>query len=662
MPFDETRRATLRVVCDTIVPSIEHEPDPHGLWAMSASQLMVPETVEQLIDELPPEQHEGMMQLLDGLGQQGIAGMSQRSREQILKNVSLLGAQAAAGVGGLISMTLFIAYGAPDPRSGINPMWEAMGFAGPPRDVPAAEPVHVQPLVPSGTEFELEADVVVVGSGAGGGVIAGKLAQGGAKVVVLEMGQFVTEPEMTMLELPAYQSMYWRGGPQPTADLNVTVYAGSTYGGGTTINWTNCLRTRPWVREQWEQEFGLEGLAGSEFDRHLDNVWNRIGVNDQCSDWNGPHQRMKEGADKLGYSFARITRNTDPDRYDPVSAGYIGFGDKTGSKNSTMRTYLQDAVEAGADVMCGVFVEKVLVDGGRAAGVEGTWTDVPTGRTAHVVVRAPQVVVAAGSLESPALLLRSGIGGPAVGQNLRIHPCTALFGVYPDDQETWWGAPQTGLVDEFANIEDGWGFLVESTQYAPALGASATPFTTAREHKDAMENFAYGATFIGLIRDHGGGQVTIDENGQAVPWYGLHDPIDVRTTMKAIEVQARLHHAAGAKEIRALAGGMPRWRWGDDLDAYIAKVQQVPLRFGGFRLFCAHQMGTCRMGVDPATSVAGPFGELHDVPGVWIGDGSAFPTASGTNPMLTIMALADRTAEAIAQSAGRPRETAAQAS
>ncbi len=112
-----------------------------------------------------------------------------------------------------------------------------------------------------------------------------------------------------------------------------------------------------------------------------------------------------------------------------------------------------------------------------------------------------------------------------------------------------------------------------------------------------------------------------------------------------------MHEAAGAYEIRALAAGMPRWRRGDDLDAFIAAAQRVPLRFGGYRLFSAHQMGSCRMGTDPETSVAGPWGELHDVPGVWIGDASAFPTSSGTNPMISIMALAHRTAEAIAASA-----------
>jgi choline dehydrogenase-like flavoprotein len=163
-----------------------------------------------------------------------------------------------------------------------------------------------------------------------------------------------------------------------------------------------------------------------------------------------------------------------------------------------------------------------------------------------------------------------------------------------------------------------------------------------------MNDFKYGATFIGLVRDHGGGQVTIDEDGQALPWYSLEDPLDVRNTHRALEAQVRLHVAAGARVIQALAAGMPTWRVGDDLDRYVERLKRVPLRAGGFRLFAAHQMGTCRMGTDPSESVANPYGELHDARGVWIGDGSAFPTPSGTNPMITIMALAHRTGEAIA--------------
>ena len=152
----------------------------------------------------------------------------------------------------------------------------------------------------------------------------------------------------------------------------------------------------------------------------------------------------------------------------------------------------------------------------------------------------------------------------------------------------------------------------------------------------------------------------IDEDGQPVASYAITDEVDIANTLRAIDAQARLHEGAGAREIRSLAAGLPRWRRGDDLEAFIAKSQRVPLRFGGQRLFSAHQMGSCRMGTDPETSVAGPWGELHDTPGVWIGDGSAFPTSSGTNPMISIMALAHRTAEAIA-GVSAPEPVAAEA-
>jgi choline dehydrogenase-like flavoprotein len=466
-------------------------------------------------------------------------------------------------------------------------------------------------------------------------------------VIVLEMGGLFDESDFNQYELWAYQNLYWRGGPNPTADMNVALYAGSSFGGGTTINWTNCLRTKPWVREQWAREHGLEGLDTAEFDRHLDAVWERLGVNDRCSHLNGTQESMRRGAEALGWSFKSVMRNVDESRYTPETAGYIGFGDQTGAKQSTAKTYLADAVEHGAEAILRCFAERVLVEGGRAAGVEGVYTDPESGRSARVTVRAPRVVVACGALESPALLLRSGIGGPAVGQHLRLHPCTATIGSYAEDQRAWWGAPHAGLVDEFANVEDGHGFLIEATQYAPGTAASATPFAGGEDHKRLMERLRYGATFIGLVRDHGGGRVTIDDDGQAVPWYSLDDPLDVANTHRALAAQVRLHVAAGAHEVGALAAGMPRWRPGDDVDRFIVRLERMPLRAGGCKLFAAHQMGSCRMGADPGTSVAGPWGELHDTPGVWIGDASAFPTASGTNPMITIMALAHRTGEAI---------------
>jgi choline dehydrogenase-like flavoprotein len=655
--MNEVQRQVLSAIADTVVPAVERDDDPHGFWARSGAEVGADEAVAEAIAQMPDLQREGLGQLLDGLARLGFLGASQRSREQLLRNLAALGPEAAAGGQALVGLSLFFAYSLPDPGTGASPFWAQFGYPGPGAP-PEPLPKVASAVVPEGDEASYEADAVVVGSGAGGGVIAAALAEAGQHVIVLEAGGLFEEADFNGYELWAYQNLYWRGGPNPTADMNVSLWAGAGFGGGTAINWTNCLRTKPWVREQWAREHGLEGLDGPDFDRHLDAVWERISVTDGCSDLNGPHSMMRKGADRLGWSFKTITRNIDASRYTADSAGFIGFGDRTGAKQSTARTYLADARERGAELIARCFAQRVFTEGGRAAGVEGVYADLESGRTARVTVRAPRVVVACGALESPALLLRSGIGGPAVGKNLRLHPCTAVGGQYEEETRAWWGAPQAALVDEFANAGDGYGFLIEAPQYATGTIAAATPFVSGADHKQAMSELPFGATFIGLVRDHGAGRVTIDEAGQAVPWYSLADERDVVTTHRALEAQVRLHVAAGARQIAALAAGMPTWRVGDDVDRYIERLRRVRLGAGGFRLFSAHQMGTCRMGSDPQTSVANPFGELHDTPGVWIGDASAFPTSSGTNPMITIMALAHRTGEAILTTAPAEAVTA----
>jgi choline dehydrogenase-like flavoprotein len=649
--LSDAQKAVLTAVCDTVVPSLPRDRDPHGLWGRQASDIGVDQGAAQLISEIPdPELQGGLLMLIDALAGQGITrAPSQESREQILRNTALSDPRAAAGVGALIGMTLFLHYGAPDPETGKNPNWETFGYPGPISAPPPIEkPLRIHE--PEGAEETIEADACIVGSGAGGAVVAAILAERGLDVVVLEAAGYFNESDFDQLELPAYQRMFWRGGPTPTADGNVSLVAGTTLGGGTTINWTNCLRTRSWVREQWA-EHGLGDVGESAFDRHLDTVMERIGANDECSDLNGTQQRLRDGAEALGWSFETIVRNADHGKYSPESAAYLGFGDQSGSKQSADRTWLADAQRHGARILTHTRATRILTEGAQATGVEAVWQP-PDGRGAQVTVRAPRVVAACGSLESPALLLRSGIGGPAVGHNLRLHPSSVVGGAYGTDQEAWWGAPQAGLCDEFADTGEGYGFLIETAQYAPGLIGSATPWISAADHKQRMEDFKLTANFISLTRDHGGGQVAVDGNGEAMPLYSVTDELDLENLRKGVEVQIRLHEAAGAHQIGPLAEGAPTWRRGDDLDAFISAVKRIPFRAGGYKLFSAHQMGSCRMGEDPETSVAGPWGELHDTKGVWIGDASAFPTSSGTNPMVSIMALAHRTAEAIAEGAG----------
>ena len=558
----------------------------------------------------------------------------------MLGTAMALAPEAMIAITTLRSAACMFAHSIPD-EHGSNPFWLRYGYPGPVIAPTDAAP-HITPYVPSPGEV-LEADVVVVGSGAGGGTIAGMLATAGKRVVVLEAGHATSERDYRQLEIEASQTLMYRAGISVSADGNIGLLAGATLGGGTTINWHNCVKPTSAVRAEWAAH-GLDGLDTDEFDRHLDAVLDRMGANDRCSDLNGPHQRLTEGATKLGYSWHTAVRNVDEATYDPVAAGYTQFGDPSGSKRGTLNTYLRDAFDHGAAILADTRADTICTAGGRADGVTATYTSPTTGASHQLTVRAPEVVVACGALETPALLLRSGIGGPAVGKNLYLHPSAGIFGVYADDQRAWWGPPQAAIVDQFRDLGDGYGILVEGSQYYTGVFAFQLARRDGAEAKEAMSKLGRMADFLFVLRDHTGGEVTIDEQGEAVHTYALDDPRDVAAYRKGLRVMAELHLAAGAQEL--WFGYTPTvFQAGDDLDAWLAQLDEIPIGAGGLFMGSAHQMGSARMGVDPATSVAKPTGELHDTAGVWIGDTSAFPTPSGANPMLTCMALAHRTAE-----------------
>jgi choline dehydrogenase-like flavoprotein len=646
--FDDTQRATLTTLCDTFVPSLAHDPDPTGFWSRSASDLGVPAYVEDVLSGIPEAAQEQIREFMDGLAALGFPDASPVDRERFIHAFMDSGPEGLAGMMIFKSLTLMFFCGIPDAATGRNPNWEVMGYPGP-LSAPPATPKPIRPVQPQGDPAVLDADAVVIGSGAGGGVIAGILAAQGKHVVVLEAGGYYNEADFNQYELWAYQNLYRAGGLSGTADGSVSLMTGSNLGGGTTINWTNCIKTRPSVRQEWARDHGLEGLDGPDFDRHLDAVWTRLGVNDQCSDYNGPHKRLQEACANLGYNFRRVTRNADPSTYDPRSAGFMAFGDQSGSKMGTLKTYLEDAYEHGAEFVVRCRADRVLVEGGRATGVEATYTDA-SGAQARLVVSAPTVVVAAGALDSPALLLRSGIGGPAVGRYLRLHPGTAVAGVYDEPQQSWWGPPQTGLSDQFADLEEGYGFLIECAPANPGLSAAVIPWASGQEVKNLLQLQPNASPFVILIRDRGHGTVTIDEAGSPVHQYHLEDPLDEGHFRRGLRELVLLHHAAGARKIYSLHARALSWDRdaGDDIADFAQRVHDGSLAPHEHATFSLHHMGSCRMGADPATSVANPWGELHDVKGVWIGDGSAFPTATGTNPMISVMALAHRTAEAIA--------------
>ncbi|HXM70074.1 MAG TPA: GMC family oxidoreductase, partial [Thermoanaerobaculia bacterium] len=210
----------------------------------------------------------------------------------------------------------------------------------------------------------------------------------------------------------------------------------------------------------------------------------------------------------------------------------------------------------------------------------------------------------------------------------------------------WWGSPMTTNCEQFTDTGEGYGFYMEIPAFGPGFVASVIPWTSGKQHKQMMTRVPYISTFIWFLRDRGYGRITIDAAGNSVPSYQLSDPIDQQNFRHATAEAIRIHNAAGARQIYvSLAHRQLVWTRGESLEDYIATVLKQPLLDGAQPMISAHQLSSCRMGTDPATSVADTDGQLHDVEGVWMGDASACPTALGANPMITIMALAERTAD-----------------
>ena len=643
--------ATLTALCDVFVPAVRPpaaaDPAARRFFALTASDAGTAERLRHLLPELLSDQELGELgTLLRVLRAAGIGVLPWWAAQGVLRGLAAADDDAAGALDELRQLTMMLHYGGVD-QTPEQVVWRQLGYPGPPTDVvrPSA-PLPIGTPPPDAEEWTLTTDVVVVGSGAGGGVIAARLAAAGRDVVVLEAGGAHTEQDFPGDELSALQQLYWRGGLTQTEDRNVTLLAGGTLGGGTTVNWSNCVPPPDHVRAEWADEFGLDGLDEEAFDEHLAAVLERIGASAEHTELNGPNQRLLEGAKALGWEATTTTRNVDAALEDQAATGHTGFGDRSGAKLGSLRTWLPDAVGDGARLVTDCTVDRVLVgDDGRAAGVVGWWDD--GDRRVRVTVQAPTVVLAAGALETPAVLLRSAIGGPAVGRNLRLHPVPFLPAVYDEPQRGWSGPPQGVVVDERAASFDGYGYLLESSHWHPGLTAAGIRWPDARDHKLLMGRAARFAPFLAVTRERGSGSITLDEQGLALVHYPLDDDHDHDVLRAALRDMVQLHVAAGAQVIVDLAPGRNLWRRGDDVEPFADAVAAVPLGAAGRPLFSAHQMGSARMGTDPRTSVADPDGQLHDVPGVWIGDASAFPTAVGSNPMVTVMALADRTASRI---------------
>ncbi len=558
-------------------------------------------------------------------------------------------------------LACFLAYADPG-ASGTNPSWARIGYA-PAEQAATAAPPAVRPLdvAPgAGGTVDLEADVVVVGSGAGGGVVAAALAAAGRDVLVLEAGDHVPETAMPSSELDGFDRMYLDHGLAATTDLGIAILAGSTLGGGTTVNWTTCFAPPEWLRTEWAAEHGLEGFDGPETLADVAALAFELSFSPPPGI--PPKDRaILDGASSLGWAAAPLLRDADG----CGDCGSCGFGCRSAAKRSGPRAHLAAAARDGARFVVRAPAERVLIERGRATGVAGR-LELPGGTGGRYRVRARQVVVAAGTLRTPTLLAASGIDHPAVGANLRLHPVAVVAGRMPWPVEMWRGTLQAASCNQFQRpgppdrelrAPAHGGFIIESAPAHPGLIALAFPWQSAAEHAERMASVRWYAPLIGIVRDAGAGRVRTNRNGRVRIEYRLGRP-DVQSARRALVEMARLARAAGALEVVALgtpaavADSGPHvsaaaWR------AYLRSLSSFDFSPNRGFLFSAHQMGTARMGGDPRSSACDPWGHVRSdatggtVPGLYVADASLFPTASGVNPMVTVMTVARRVARTV---------------
>ena len=666
-------RDTLRVLADTLVPSIAVSPDPDGFYGRKASDLAVDEDVVRIIERyISPEQRADFRRLLrtveSPMANLLLAGRPKRfsaeseaNRERFLLGWahSRLGIKRQ-GFQAVKRLVLFLTY-AKALESGANPNWPAIGYAGPPSTEPSharhQSDVRIEPLKPA-EETTLDADVCVVGGGAGGSVVAAKLAEAGYRVLVLEAGPYLTADTFRQREAEAYDTMFQGHGVLTTTDLAFSVLAGQTAGGSTTINWMTCLKPPDWARQEWERESGMTGVASPAFDSFIDEVWSRLHVNVEESVVNPSNDVLRRGGEALGYrlgvDYDVIPRNALGCR---SRCDFCFFGCVYDAKQSSLVTYLPDAHRAGARFLFDTKADHLIVAGGEIRGVEATFRN--DGHSIPVHVQARTVVAAGSAIQTPALLLRSGIRSPGVGLGLRLDPTTALFGEFPDPIRMWSGPMQTIVVRRFQGSDEGHhGPWLESAPGHPGLSALAIPWSGGRAHKDAMRRLDRAASTIVLVRDVAEGRVTVDARGEPLLKYRLSTR-DRRNLTRGLQEAARIQWAAGALRMGSLH--LRECSVGDgrapirapEFDAFLDRLGRFGVRENGVALFSAHPMGSARAGTDPRTSAAKPTGESHDVRNLWIGDGSLLPTAPGVNPMISIMALAARTAGLIRERLAR---------
>ena len=486
----------------------------------------------------------------------------------------------------------------------------------------------------SWTGGDVECDVVVIGTGAGGAVVGHELAARGHAVVFVEEGQLYHRHSFDGSIVRAYERFY-----RPVFALGTVsfpVFVGRMVGGSTAVNGGTAFRTPPWVLDRWCEETGSDALEPSRMAPWFARVEAHLGVGPSSRRYVGPiADVMQRGCDALGWKHGQLLRNAPGCE----ASGFCHLGCRSDARKSTNLSYLPPALERGAMLFTGLKAERVVVENGRATGIEGT---APNG--VRIRVRARAVVLAGGTISTPLFLLRQGLANSSgqVGRNLTLHPSVVAMALFDEEICAFDHIPQGYGSEEF--LEE--GLLLVAAQASHNAMPSMFP-AIGRRLMEPLAQLRHVAGVGPLAADTTrNGRVWGEFRGLPVIHYSV-TPADVARLKRGLELSMQMLVAAGARRLYPGVLGL-----GGLEPGRLDEFRRMDIHASDLALASYHPLGTCQMGTDRRTSVVGLDHQAHDLPGLFIVDGSTVRGPLGVNPQLTIMAIAARAAEQISPQLG----------
>ena len=492
------------------------------------------------------------------------------------------------------------------------------------------------------SDLSLTAEVCVIGSGAGGAVVAKELAEAGRDVVLLEQGGHYTKDDFTQREDEMMPLLYEDMGQRATVDQSILILQGRNVGGSTVHNLCYCFRTPEPILAKWQREAGLHDLSPADLQPSFERVERMLKVKPiRPDEVNALNNKIRQGCEKLGYSGFVTNHN----REHCTQSGFCLLGCPFDAKQSMLITYIPAADRAGARIYANCPVRRLVAGSGRLRRVEGDVTDA-LGRPRHrFSVEAQLVVLCAGAINTPALLLASGVANDngRVGSDLHLHPSVLMSGIYDEDIYGYRGIPQSYYVDEFIDLErdPDSGYILMPVYGFPVMTAAQLP-GFGRAHFQLMKHYHRMVGILVLMHDQSSGAVQIDRHGRPQITYTVN-PTEQRLFAEGLQHCAEILFASGARKVLVPYNQPLELEPDDALDVLLERG----VRQGEMPIASTHPQSTCPMGEDRRRAVVNSYGQSHDLPNLFICDMSVFPTSLGAPPQISTASLADRSAQYI---------------